>query len=94
MMWGFGLLVQPGGAQYKGHFREGKRWGEGRRRWPSGAAYDGRWEENKRCGQGCFTHENGNEYAGEWARDEPVRGKFFRNNQPWHGTEEDVRLGL
>ena len=92
--WGQGTSIYASGGIYVGEWKEGEKSGHGEYTYPDGAKYVGEFKEDNSWGLGTLTHPNGNVYSGEWENGEPVKGKFTRNGQPWHGSGEDAENGL
>jgi hypothetical protein len=65
---GAGTLRWPGGENYVGGFRKGKRHGQGTFRWPDGRAYIGEWQDGQPNGLGTRIFANGRYRAGYFER--------------------------
>jgi hypothetical protein len=65
-MFGYGKMVFPNGAIYKGEWSYNKRNGQGQFFFTDFATYEGNWKRNKRDGQGKFIFPDGASYHGEF----------------------------
>lgn len=86
-----GVIPFPGGATYKGEYKENKdklQILHGQGEFVSSAfRYTGDFRENKKQGKGTYIWANGNRYEGDFVDDEPSgRGKFsFSSGDQYEG---------
>lgn len=70
-----GLLIEPSGNQYSGHFKDWKRHGEGKQLWKNtGEMYEGSWEFDHMSGHGMFVASDSSIYEGVFRNDFLISG--------------------
>lgn len=66
---GYGELIFPTGAVYKGYFKNDQFHGNGVYQWGDGNVYEGEFVEGRQEGIGVYYWPTGGKYYGYWKRD-------------------------
>ncbi|CAK0850502.1 unnamed protein product, partial [Prorocentrum cordatum] len=58
--------IWPDGAEYEGHYENGRKSGKGNFKWADGSSYEGQFQNNDIHGEGIYKWDDGRRFCGQW----------------------------